>query len=320
MKASFEVRGILSAIRLACLAAAILVLPGCATTRGIRYSEFAGMREGWPTSAGAAAETAYYIPVYMRDWPERPYEVIGQVRYENPRTYWNDDIIGRAALKAGQLGGDAVIVPNIKAVQPFSWLDQFTTRPTGYGQELLGYVIKWIPEEVVRAREQRRLRFWQDFRAKHKDLASRQDLVDLAAQCLEDRGVSPLSGEMGTQLTELLTRVLLQDHAKWGGTWLVKGNIHEKRLTSTKTYSVADIVSATEQGGAITIVSTGSRAEISVNGTVENGKFTGTIGVGLSDLSASSECEGVAVPEKISVSFRSLAASGVVEGNLVFLR
>src|SRR6266542_2015797 len=75
----------------------------------MRYSRYTGRNTPWPISVGTMTETSYKVPVY-RGWPERPYEVIGSVRFPDPRKLWDDGIISMAASEGKRHGGNAVIM------------------------------------------------------------------------------------------------------------------------------------------------------------------------------------------------------------------
>src|SRR5581483_4207827 len=69
------------------LFSACVLVSGCVP---MRYSELTGNNRNnltWPQGKGTMAETSYSIPVY-RGWPERPYEVLGSVRFVDPGKYW----------------------------------------------------------------------------------------------------------------------------------------------------------------------------------------------------------------------------------------
>lgn len=53
------------------------------------------------------AENSYSIPVY-RGWPERPYAVLGSLRFEDAHKAWDEGIFRMAASEAKSKGGDAV--------------------------------------------------------------------------------------------------------------------------------------------------------------------------------------------------------------------
>jgi len=299
------------------LGAALLGMfaPGCSP---MRYSKNTGKSTFWTTSVGTMAETAYAIPVY-RGPPERPYEVIGSVRFVDPRKYWDDGIIRMAASTGKKHGGNAIYIPSFGA--PGSWLDSFISRPAGYDQETKAYVIKFIPETVVQSRKAEQDRFWTAFRVKNPKLADDDQLLQLGTSHLTDQGVLQNSTQMEEQLSVLLSDIKNQPKNDLSGKWLFKGSVQTRSLTAADSpepfFGVASIAMT---GSKITILSTAGKVEVSFSGSVETGQIVGTLGLGARASSLSLKCEGVALNDKISFAFQKLVESGTVQGNLTFLR
>ena len=264
------------------------------------------------------AETAYAIPVY-RDWPDRPYDVIGSVRFEDPRKYWDDGII-RMAAKTGKENRGAALIIRFGSVVPGSWLDAWTSRPTGYGQEITALVIKWTPENVLKARRIEEEDFWTRFREKHPAIARNEQLVQLAVGYLDEAGVRPNSPEMENRLSTLLSDICGQDKMNLAGKWLFKGAVQNRSITSSESEAFFGVATGTTGGGRFTLLSTAGRVEITFSGTVDEGQITGTLGFGGKASSLSVKCEGVALNDKISFAFQKPTEGGTVQGNLTFQR
>src|ERR1044071_4768199 len=96
-------------IRGSLLALACLIMVGCSPMRYSQYTGKGGVWPAgiWPLGSGTMAETSYRIPVY-RGWPERPYKVLGSIRFEDPNKYWDDGIISKAARVGKRKGGNAI--------------------------------------------------------------------------------------------------------------------------------------------------------------------------------------------------------------------
>lgn len=294
---------------------AFAVLVGCSP---MRYSQFTGGGMRWPTAGGSMAETAYAIPVY-RDWPDRPYDVIGSVRFEDPRKYWDDGIFRMAAATGKKNGGDAIIV-RFGSIVPGSWLDAWTSRPTGYGQEITALVIKWTPENVLQARRAEEQNFWASFRQKYPALVSNEQLVRMGIDYLGETGVRPNSPEMESKLSGLLSEIHAQPKTNLGGKWLFRGAIQNRGITSSESetfFGTATLVLITNR---VTLISTAGKVELNFSGTLDAGQISGTLGFGGKASSLSVKCEGVALNEKISFAFQKLMDSGTVQGNLTFQR
>lgn len=294
---------------------ASLVSFGCSP---MRYSQYTGKNTGWPTSSGALAETSYSIPVY-RNAPERPYEVIGSVRFVDPRKYWDDGIIRMASSTGKKRGGDAIYIPAFGT--PGSWLDSYISRPVGYDQETRAFVIKWIPEHVIQSRRIEEERFWNDFKEKNPRLSGKDQLVQLATRHLRDLGVTAYGAEMEGKLVRILTEIQGQEAKDISGKWLFKGTVQIKSLTAADAPEpFFGLATLALNGNRITILSTEGKVEVNFSGTVETGQAVGTLGLGGQASSLSVKCEGVAQNDKISFAFQKLVESGTVQGNLTLMR
>ena len=188
------------------------------------------------------AETDYAIPVY-RDWPERPYDVIGSVRFEDPRKYWDDGIIRMAAHTAKKNRAEAIIV-RFGSVVPGSWLDAWISRPTGYGQEITALGIRWTPENVLQARRAEEEQFWSGFRQKYPALASNEQLVQLAIGYARESGVRPNSPEMESKLSSLLSELNHQPKTDLAGKWLFRGVVQNKSITASDSETFFGVATA----------------------------------------------------------------------------
>lgn len=265
------------------------------------------------------AETAYAIPVY-RSWPERPYDVIGSVRFEDPSKYWDDGVIRKAAKVGKKNGGDAIIF-RPGGVARFSWLDQFTARPAGYGEELTALVIKWTADSVLKSKKADEERFWANFRQKFPALADNDQVLEMATSHLTELGVKPYSAEMADRLSKILAEI--QNHHKdsLAGKWLVRGAVQTSSITASSGAEVFfGIATVATSGNKITMISTAGKAEFNFSGTEETGQLVGTLGFGGKASAISVKCEGVALNEKISLTFQKLTDSGTVQGSVTLQR
>jgi hypothetical protein len=300
--------------RLAVLLTFCLIASGCSP---MRYSQYSG-NAVWPTTQGSLAEADYAIPVY-RSFPERPYDVIGSVRFEDPRRYWDDGIIRMAAETGKKNGGDAIIFRTGSAA-PMSWLDTFISRPTGYGQEQTALVIKWTPDNVVQERHAEAQLFWANFKQHFPDLSLSDRLVQLAQECLIEQGVRQNSPEMETRLSELLKDIQGQPKSTLAGKWLFKGAVQNRNLTTAETQTFHGVASIGLTGNKLTLISNAGATELNFSGILDAGQITGTLGFGGNSASVSTKCDGVALDNKISMTFQKLIDSGTVQGTLTFQR
>jgi hypothetical protein len=115
----------------------MLALTGCDT---MSFTRYAGEPRAWPTGS-AFTDGTFDVPVY-RGWPEKPYDVIGLVQFDNPNVDWNRGDMIQAAKKARAAGGDAVIlVP--KGTDPSPTITESRKQLGITGTHTVGVVVKW---------------------------------------------------------------------------------------------------------------------------------------------------------------------------------
>jgi hypothetical protein len=82
--------------------AAAALLSGCAQPE---FSLYSGQQQNWPTQPGAFVNAQYAVPIYVRSYPNRPYNVIGYLEATTTRI-----AVTYAAQRAKKLGADAMTV------------------------------------------------------------------------------------------------------------------------------------------------------------------------------------------------------------------
>lgn len=113
------------------------VLTGCEV---MSFSRYTGEARAWPTGS-AFTEAVHAVPVY-RGWPEKPYDVVGLIQFDNPNVDWNRGDIMQAAKKAREAGGDAIIlVP--KGADPSPTVAEMRRQLGITGSHTVAVVIKW---------------------------------------------------------------------------------------------------------------------------------------------------------------------------------
>lgn len=119
------------------LAGALLLVTGCET---MGFTKYSGAQRSWP--GGTAFNTGdYAIPVYA-GWPEKPYEVLGFVQFDQAGVDWNRGDIKQAAVKARDAGGDALILMP-KGSDPSPTVSETRQQLGITGSETVGMVVKW---------------------------------------------------------------------------------------------------------------------------------------------------------------------------------
>lgn len=115
----------------------LLALTGC---ESMQFSKFSGEQRSWP-SGNAFTEGAYAVPAY-RGWPEKPYDVVGLVQFDQPGIDWNKGDMKQAAELARRAGGDAIIVLP-RGYDPSQTTSALRQQLGISGSETVALVVKW---------------------------------------------------------------------------------------------------------------------------------------------------------------------------------
>lgn len=285
----------------------------------MRYSEFVGHDSSstfgaWPTSSGTMAETGYSVPVY-RGWPDKPYEVLGSLRLENPNQTWDEGDFAIAARQAKAHDGNAIIV---RHGSEFGVAHIVGTKnePSIYafgGTSAL--VIRWLAPEKITTEERERDALVERYKLEHP--GANPEFGKLVFAFLVRERVARKSAEFEERFFQTFKRLTHGDDGSLQGEWLFKAVVSGgSAISGEETRDYLGIAAVTLTGQNVTIISREGGAELSFGGTITDGKLIGQLGLG----SYSASCDGVASPDKISISFQSRAADGFVRGNIIFQR
>ena len=295
--------------------AAAMLGAGCAQ---LRYSQYTG-QQSWPTTAGTMADKDYAVPVYS-GWPERPYKVMGSIRFANPGGPWQDGDTSRAASLARSKGGDAIIKRyggefGVGAIAGASADAHIVSV-----NQVTALVIKWKPDiEIARDRAAFE-RFQSDFIAKHPDLQLRNELVKVGADYITSLGLTLDSASGSAELDKVLSEVLQPVQSDKPTKWLFRGSIRSSGVTSSFTEPAFGLATVTLSGDSITVVSAPGRTELHLSGTVKDGRLVGQVGVSSGSIIFSGKAEGVVVPGRISLDSQGQTADGIVQSSLTLMR
>jgi hypothetical protein len=97
---------------------------------------------------------------------------------------------------------------------------------------------------------------------------------------------------------------------------MFKTMLTERRMAGSNDDSFTGVASVKASGANLVIVSTEGLGEFSFSGVLDQGRLIGQLGLG----GYSAKAEGVALDDKISVTFQTTTASGTVQGNVVLQR
>lgn len=114
-------------------AAVVVFFSGCALPE---FSLYSGQQQDWPTQPGAFINTQFALPVYVKSYPNRPYNVIGQLEW-----FTNRVGVNYVVRKAKALGADAMIVTGEQYVGSTTTGGGFTTGnfcPGGFNARSAG--------------------------------------------------------------------------------------------------------------------------------------------------------------------------------------
>ena len=265
------------------------------------------------------AERSYAVPVY-RGWPERPYRVIGSLRFDDAYKFWDEGILQGAASHAKSKGGDAMII------RSGSEFGVGLTTGAANDPEVLktsqttALVIKWKSAIEVEQERAATEHFFKEFTTKHPDLGVKKDLVALAADYVVSLGIALDSPSASQKLGEVLTEVTAEK-SKNSATWLFRGSVRSSGLTTSMSDVVYGLATVTSKGDNVTIVSTpGSKVELSFSGSSNDGRLSGQLGFSGGSTIISAKAEGVVVEEKISLTGNAQTAEGTFQGSFSFSR
>lgn len=115
----------------------VLALTGCGS---MNFATYQGEQKPWPTG-NAFNDGVFDVPLY-RGWPEKPYDVLGFVRFRNPNVDWNRGDMKMAARLAKESGGDAMILMP-KGDDPSPTTSSIRQQLGISPSQTVGVVVKW---------------------------------------------------------------------------------------------------------------------------------------------------------------------------------
>lgn len=281
----------------------------------MRFSQYSGSRRIWPRSQDSMAETSFSLPVY-RTWPDRPYEIIGSLRFEDPNKYWDDGVISAAVSAAKSKHGNAIIIRSGSEFGVSGYAGVAEDAMVWHQNQTTAFVIKW-KSEVVLEREAAALRkLKESFQAKHPELSQNASLFGFAINYLEWIGLNLDSTTAEDKLMAVLGEIHDSKEGELNGKWLYRCNYTRNRLTSSQSDFFYGVSLVTLKDNVLTIVSTSGPAEVNFSGSFDKGRVVGKMGISATSIN----CDGVASKEKISLSAQGQIADGTFQASLVFLR
>lgn len=295
--------------------AAVLVLLTSSACSPMRFSQYSGPNRSNTVSEEAVAETSFRLPVY-RSWPDKPYDILGTLRFENPNQNWDDGIINDAVAAAKKRKADAIIIRVGGEFGVGGNIGFAEDRTVWQSTQTTAVAIKWKPREQIEAEMARRHAFKTKFASSHPDLTRNGAVVDAAIDYLIARGTSLDSPTASSALQQILSELQGPRDGELGGKWLYRCHLNQSRLTSSWSTAAMGVASVNVKGDVLTIVSVDQGNEVSFSGSYDKGRVSGQMGLGALSI----DCSGVAAAEKISLSGQGRTADGVCQASLVFQR
>jgi hypothetical protein len=296
---------------LSAVACLLLVSSGCSP---MRFSQYSGSRTFWPVSQESMAETSFALPVY-RDWPDKRFEIVGSLRFQDPRKDWDDGVINAAVSAAKHQGGDAIIIRHGAEFGVSANIGSVDDSMVWSQNQTSALVIKWKPIAAVEAEAKAKRAFRENFRTDHPDLSKNSALLDLAIEYVQWTGLAIDSEAASSKLKELLAETHEGAEGELSGKWLYKCNFKKSSLTASHTDFFFGIGLVNLKDNVLTMVST-SGSEVNFSGNCDKGRVDGKMGIG----SISINSDGVASKEKISLSGQGQISDGMFQASLIFLR
>ncbi len=284
----------------------------------MRYSEFAGRANSWPTAAGSMAERQFAVPVY-RGWPERPYRVIGSVRFEDPNKYWDDGIIAMAAGMAKGKGGDAIVMRSGSEFGVGMTTGAIGDPKVYSVNQPTALVIQWKSSTEVAEEGQQVDRLVAGFRERHPESTVKREVASMAADYVQWLGLDLNSPATAKKLDEVLQEVG-QPADNQGVRWLFRGHVRATSITTSASDTVYGVATVQRNGDALTIVSTSEKSELNFSGTLQDGRIAGQLGFSAGSTIISAKAEGVFTDAKISLTGQGHTADGTFQGSFTFNR
>ena len=286
----------------------------------MRFSEYTGADYlEWETSIGALADTSYNLPVY-RGWPSRAYAVIGDIRHRDPQKEWHEGEFRDAIKGAKKLGGDAIVI-KLTSESGVGAITGTIGKGTARGLSAAHYettalVIRWQTDDQVQKRVERDERLRKQLLTAKPNLDVNSQTAALAIKYLLQSGVRENAFDFYERYEQTMTRISPLSMSDLSGEWVFKAVIKEKGIISESEDQFLGMASVRADGENVAIVSTAGKVEINFSGQNMKGRLNGQIGIaGISTAS-----QGVAVDDKISLTYQTLTPKGIAQGTLVLQR
>jgi hypothetical protein len=265
------------------------------------------------------AEKQFAVPVY-RGWPERPYQVTGSIRFEDPHKYWDDGIIGMAAGLARSRGGDAIVMRYGSEYGVGLITGALGDPKVVSMNQITALVITWKSQTEIASERASVDRFVSGFKLRHPEIVVKQEMIDLATEYVRWLGLALESEPAAQKLDEVLSEVLNSKADEKSVRWIFRGNVKASSLTASSSDLVYGVATVNRNQETLTIVSSSEKAELNFSGSLKDGRVSGQLGFSAGPTIISAKAEGVFTEQRISLTGQEQTADGTFQGSFSFSR
>jgi hypothetical protein len=283
----------------------------------MRFSSYTGTGS-WPVGTGTMAETTYRVPVY-RGWPERPYVVLGSMRFEDSRQWWDEGIVEDAASAAKKRGGEAIILRHGSESGVIGFADALAEKLITSQNETTALVIRWKTPEEIKEEAVDRQRFIESVSRKVPQAVGRDGVIVLLNEIAIRQALKAYSEEAETMVVTMLTKIL---ESKQGasGLYATKVTIRKESIATSGSEVLVGLVTVEEKNGSLVIMSNPAQWQMNFSGALQDGKLSGQLGMNSIVGTATAHAEGVAIGDRISLTSSTRTPDGVFQASVILIR
>lgn len=283
----------------------------------MRFSRYTGSTS-WPIGGGTMAETSYRLPVY-RGWPERPYVVLGSLRFEDPNKWWDEGVIKDAVAAAKQQHGEAIVLRNGGEAGVIGLAGALDQQLISSRNDTTALVIRWKTQQELKDEASAREQFLRSVIEKVPQAQQKEGLILILRESFVHQGLNSDSVENERAVISELKRIF-DSRKEVAGRYAARVTIRKSSFSTEGVETVFGIVTVNENKGAVAIVSEANRWQLNFSGTLRDGKLSGQLGIESPVGTATAQADGVFVGEKISLTSSSRTADGVFQASVVLIR
>lgn len=281
------------------------------------YAAFHG-RKVWPTSDNTTADTNFAVPVY-RDWPDRPYHVIGTVQFPGNSSQSTDEATAAATL-AKTRNADAIIVPVVNSLEPrVTAKSDSPASPTSHAPVTV-LVIQWKTPGEMDADKRVAAKFWADFSAQHPGFAGSDEFKRISLEYAAYRGLDLNSKKDSATFENDLNEVLSTPADAASTKWLFHGTFHADGVATSVDQTICGLAVMSRTKDGVAIVSKSDGVGFNFKGMDQDHRISGPIDFSVGPAACQANALGALLPHRISLDSRGQDEKGTMRSSLTFVR